>query len=162
MISSHILFTHKKKSSSVLENCIRSTPVVLSTTVFLQRWLEWLVIIRWVFLREFLPKKEKILEIFLLHLELLRPFRNFVSKEKKILIECWPGGFVFIWGGGGWWIIEKAREFQKKHLLLLYWLCPSLWLYGSQQTVENFSRDRNSRPNDLPPEKSICRSGSKS
>ena len=21
------------------------------------------------------------------------------------------------------WIIEKAREFQKKHLLLLYWLC---------------------------------------
>ena len=24
------------------------------------------------------------------------------------------------------WIIEKAREFQKKHLLLLYWLCQSL------------------------------------
>lgn len=46
------------------------------------------MIIRWVFLREFLPKKEKILEIFLLHLEPLRPFRNFVSKEKKILIEC--------------------------------------------------------------------------
>ena len=21
------------------------------------------------------------------------------------------------------WVIEKAREFQKKHLLLLYWLC---------------------------------------
>ena len=30
------------------------------------------------------------------------------------------------------WIIEKAREFQKKHLLLLYWLCQSLWLCGSQ------------------------------
>ena len=24
-------------------------------------------------------------------------------------------------------IIQKAREFQKKHLLLLYWLCQSLW-----------------------------------
>ena len=28
-------------------------------------------------------------------------------------------------------IIEKAREFQKKHLLLLCWLCQSLWLCGS-------------------------------
>ena len=28
------------------------------------------------------------------------------------------------------WIIEK-------HLFLLYWLCQSLWLCGSQQTVEN-------------------------
>ena len=27
------------------------------------------------------------------------------------------------------WIIEKAREFQKKHLFLLYWLCQSLWLW---------------------------------
>ena len=30
------------------------------------------------------------------------------------------------------WIMEKAREFQKKHLFLLYWLCQSLWLCGSQ------------------------------
>ena len=36
---------------------------------------------------------------------------------------------------------EKAREFQKKHLFLLYWLCQSLWLCGSQQTVENSERD---------------------
>ena len=28
------------------------------------------------------------------------------------------------------WIIEKAREFEKKHPLLLHWLCKSLWLYG--------------------------------
>ena len=27
------------------------------------------------------------------------------------------------------WIIEKAREFQKKCLFLLYWLCQSLWLW---------------------------------
>ena len=39
------------------------------------------------------------------------------------------------------WIIAKAREFQKKHLFLLYWLCQSLWP-------------------DLPLEKPICRSGS--
>ena len=35
------------------------------------------------------------------------------------------------------WIIQKAREFQKKHLFLLYWLCQSLGLCGSQQTVDN-------------------------
>ena len=34
-------------------------------------------------------------------------------------------------------IIKKSREFQKKNLLLLYWLRQSLWLCGSKQTVEN-------------------------
>ena len=60
------------------------------------------------------------------------------------------------------WIMEKAREFQKKHLFLLYWLCQSLWLCGSQETVENSERDGNTRPPDLPLEKSVCRSGSNS
>ena len=60
------------------------------------------------------------------------------------------------------WIMEKARKFQKKHLFLLYWLCQSLWLCGSQQTVENSERDGNTRPLDLPLEKPICRSGSNS
>ena len=55
------------------------------------------------------------------------------------------------------WIIKKAR-FPEKHLLLLYWLCQSLSLCGSQQTVENSSRDGNIGPPDLPPEKSVCRS----
>ena len=59
-------------------------------------------------------------------------------------------------------ITEKTREFQKKHLLLLYWLCQSLWLCGSQQTVENSERDGNTRPPYLPPEKSVCRSRSSS
>ena len=36
------------------------------------------------------------------------------------------------------WIIEKARV-PEKHLLLLYWLSQSLWLCGSQQTVEKLS-----------------------
>ena len=47
------------------------------------------------------------------------------------------------------WIIRKAREFQKKHLLLLYWLCQSLWLCEPQQTLENSSRDGNITPPDL-------------
>ena len=30
------------------------------------------------------------------------------------------------------WIMEKAREFHKKYLFVLYWLCQSLWLCGWQ------------------------------
>ena len=60
------------------------------------------------------------------------------------------------------WILVKAREFLKKYLLLLYWLCQSLWLCGSQQTVKNSKRDGNTRPPDLPLKKSVCRSGSNS
>ena len=62
------------------------------------------------------------------------------------------------------WITEKTREFQKNicHLLLLLWLCQSLWLCGKQQTVENSERDGNSRPPYLPLEKSVCRSRSNS
>ena len=55
------------------------------------------------------------------------------------------------------WIVEKAKV-PEKHLLLLCWQCLSLWLYGSQQTVENSERDGNTRTPDLPPEKSVCRS----
>ena len=58
------------------------------------------------------------------------------------------------------WIMDKGREFQKKHLFLLYWLCQSLWLCGSQETVENSERNGNTKPPDLPPEKSVCRSRS--
>ena len=35
----------------------------------------------------------------------------------------------------------------------------TMWI---KQTVENFSRDGNTRPPDLPPEKSVCRSRSNS
>ena len=60
------------------------------------------------------------------------------------------------------WIIKKVREFQKKHLFLLYWLCQSPWFCGSQQMMENSSRDGNTRSLDLPPEKCVCRSRSNS
>ena len=59
------------------------------------------------------------------------------------------------------WIMEKARV-SEKHLFLPYWLCQSLWLWGSQYTVENSESDGNTRPLTLPLEKSVCRSGSNS
>ena len=58
------------------------------------------------------------------------------------------------------WITKKAREFQKASISAL--LTMPRPLCGSQQTVENSSRHRNTRPPDLPPEKSVCRSGSNS
>ena len=57
---------------------------------------------------------------------------------------------------------SKKQESLEKYLLLLYWLCQSLWLCRSQQTVENSERDGNTRPPDLPLEKSVCKSGSNS
>ena len=44
----------------------------------------------------------------------------------------------------------KSKRVPEKHLFLLYWLCQSLWLGGSQSTVENPERDGNTRPPDLP------------
>ena len=60
------------------------------------------------------------------------------------------------------WVIKKARELQKNIYFLLYWLQQSLWLWGSQQTVGNSSGNGNTRPPDLPLEKSVCRSRSNS
>ena len=56
----------------------------------------------------------------------------------------------------------KSKRVPEKHIFLLYWLCQSLWLCGSQQTVENSERDGTTRPPDLPLEKPVCRSGSNS
>ena len=56
----------------------------------------------------------------------------------------------------------KSNRVPEKHLFLLYWLCQSLWLCGSQETVENSEREGNTRPPDLPLEKPVCRSGSNS
>ena len=56
----------------------------------------------------------------------------------------------------------KSKRVPEKHLFLLYWLCQSLWLCGSQETVGNSERDENIRPPNLPLEKAICRSGSNS
>ena len=60
------------------------------------------------------------------------------------------------------WIIKKAREFQKNIYFCFIELCQTLWLCGSQETVEISERYGNTRPPDLPLEKPICRSGSNS
>ena len=54
------------------------------------------------------------------------------------------------------WIIEKAREFQKYIYFCFIDYAKALTVCGSQQTVENSSIDGNTRPPDLPPEKSVC------
>ena len=56
----------------------------------------------------------------------------------------------------------KIKKDPGKHLFLLYSLCQSPWMCGSQQTVDNSSRGGNTRPPDLLPEKSIWRSRSNS
>ena len=48
------------------------------------------------------------------------------------------------------------RSYIPKTKNLLHWLCKSLWLCGSQQIVENSSRDENTRPTYQPPEKPVC------
>ena len=58
-----------------------------------------------------------------------------------------------------YWIIEKAREFQKNIYFCFIEYAKALCV--SQQIVDNSSRDGSIRPPDLPPEKSVCRSGSK-
>ena len=59
------------------------------------------------------------------------------------------------------WVTEKAREFQKSIYFCFTDYAKVFDLCRSQQTVENSSRDGNTRPPDLPPEKSVCRSRSK-
>ena len=59
------------------------------------------------------------------------------------------------------WIIKKAREFQK-NIYFCFIDYAKAFDCGSQQTVENSERDGTTRPPDLPPEKSVCRSRSNS
>ena len=54
---------------------------------------------------------------------------------------------------------REIKRVPEEHLLLLYRLCQNLWLCGSRQTVENSSRDGNTRPPYLPPEFSGGRCG---
>ena len=49
----------------------------------------------------------------------------------------------------------RKQESSRKTSTSAFWLHQSLWLCGSQQTVENSSRDGNTRPPCLPPEKSV-------
>ena len=59
------------------------------------------------------------------------------------------------------WIIKKAREFQK-NIYFCFIDYAKAFDCRSQQTVEKSSRDGNTRPPDLPPMKTVCRSRSNS
>ena len=59
------------------------------------------------------------------------------------------------------WTTEKAREFQKN---IYFCFIDYIKAFDSvnHNKLENSSRDGNTRPPDLPPEKPVCRSGSNS
>ena len=59
------------------------------------------------------------------------------------------------------WIIKKAREFQK-NIYFCFIDYAKAFDCVDHNTVENSERDGNTRPPDLPLEKTVCRSGSNS
>ena len=59
------------------------------------------------------------------------------------------------------WIMEKAREFQK-NIYFCFIDYAKAFDCVDHNKLENFERDGNTRPPDLPLEKPICRSGSNS
>ena len=59
------------------------------------------------------------------------------------------------------WIMEKAREFQKNIYFCFIGYAKAFDCVDHNK-LENSERDGNTRPPDLPLEKSVCRSGSNS
>ena len=59
------------------------------------------------------------------------------------------------------WITEKAREFQK-NIFLCFIDYAKAFDCVNHDKLKNSSRDGNTRPPDLRPEKSVCRSRSNS
>ena len=59
------------------------------------------------------------------------------------------------------WIMEKAREFQK-NIYFCFIDYAKAFDCVDHNKVENSERDGNTRPPNLPLEKSVCRSGSNS
>ena len=60
------------------------------------------------------------------------------------------------------WIMEKAREFQKNIYFCFIDYAKAFDCMDHFDRMENSERDGNTRPLDLPLEKSVCRSGSNS
>ena len=59
------------------------------------------------------------------------------------------------------WIMEKAREFQR-NIYFCFIDYAKAFDCVDHNKLENSERDGNTTPPDLPPEKSVCRSGSNS
>ena len=61
------------------------------------------------------------------------------------------------------WIFAKARELQKKKKIYFCFIdYAKAFECVDHKKLENYSRDGNTRPPDLPPEKFVCRSRSNS
>ena len=60
------------------------------------------------------------------------------------------------------WIIEKAREFQKKKIYFCFIDYAKAFECVDHKKLENSSREGYTRPPYLPPEKPVCRSRSNS
>ena len=60
------------------------------------------------------------------------------------------------------WIIKKVREFQKNIYFCFIDYAKVNKVCVDHNKLENSEGDRNTRPPDLPLEKSVCRSGSNS
>ena len=60
------------------------------------------------------------------------------------------------------WVIEEVREFQEKNIYFCFIDYAKAFDCVNHNKLENSSRDGNTRPPDLPLEKSVCRSGSNS
>ena len=56
-----------------------------------------------------------------------------------------------------YWIIEKARKFQKNIYFCFIDYAKAFDCVDHKKTVENSSKDRNTRSSFLPPEKSVSR-----
>ena len=101
------------------------------------------------------PNIDKVLVIILSYKSHLPPLMWAYGHCETACRKCL--GQQNLWFSCGFHCCKRVPE---KHLFMLYWPCQSLWLCGSQQTVENSERDRNTRPPDLSLEKPVCRSGS--
>ena len=60
------------------------------------------------------------------------------------------------------WIMEKAREFQKNIYFCFIDYAKAFDCVDHNKLWKNSERGENTRPPDLPPEKSVCRLGSSS
>ena len=60
------------------------------------------------------------------------------------------------------WLIEKAREFQKNMYFCFINYVKAFGCVDHNKLWKNLKKDGNTRPPDLPLEKSVCRSGSNS
>ena len=88
-------------------------------------------------------------------------FQQYVNQElSDVQAGCRKGRGTREQIANIFWIMKKWESSRKTSSDVL--TSESLWLCGSQQTMENSSRDGNTRPPDLPLEKSACRSRSNS